>query len=165
MKNKRQQGLATVEFSIIAVLFFILIFGVIEIGRAYFYLNTMTEATRRGARVATICPPGDLAIVRTAVFNAANDTSSYSDILSNLSPSDIAVTYLDINGGSLVPSDTTYADIKFVRVAINSANTISLNVPFFNIQVDLPPFETTLWRESLGGNQETSSPQCIPSST
>ena len=48
--RRRQSGLTTVEFAIIGSLAFILVFGVIEIARALFVLNALTEATRRGAR-------------------------------------------------------------------------------------------------------------------
>ena len=55
MKNS-QQGTTTVEFAILASVLFVLIFGVIEIGRAFFVWNSLAEATRRGARIAAVCP-------------------------------------------------------------------------------------------------------------
>ncbi len=53
---KTQRGAAMVEFALIALLFFIILFGIIEFGRAFFTYNTLVEATRRGARVAAVCP-------------------------------------------------------------------------------------------------------------
>ena len=52
----RQKGVTTVEFAIIGTAFMIVLFGVIEVGRAVFTLNTLGETTRRAARIATVCP-------------------------------------------------------------------------------------------------------------
>ena len=48
----QQKGMYTVEFALVAALFFVLLFGVIEFARALFVWETLTEATRRGARLA-----------------------------------------------------------------------------------------------------------------
>ncbi len=55
----QQTGLATVEFAIVGLLLFVVIFGVIEFGRALFVVNTLTDGTRRAARLAVVCPVGD----------------------------------------------------------------------------------------------------------
>ena len=56
MKGRFQTGITTVEFAIIGLLMFIVVFGVIEFGRALFVVNMLTEATRRGARLAAARP-------------------------------------------------------------------------------------------------------------
>ena len=48
----RQKGLAVLEFVLIAPVFLTLIFGIIEFSVLLYTWNTLTEATRRGARVA-----------------------------------------------------------------------------------------------------------------
>ena len=51
--NRRmQQGGAAVEFALVAVLFFTLVFGIIEVARAMYVCNTLQEVTRRAALVA-----------------------------------------------------------------------------------------------------------------
>ena len=57
MINKhQQQGAETVEFALIVLFVFALIFAVVEFGRALFVWNALTEVTRRGARIAVVCP-------------------------------------------------------------------------------------------------------------
>jgi Flp pilus assembly protein TadG len=50
----RQQGQSTVEFSIAAFLFFLLIASILDIGRAVWYLGTLEDATREAARYAIV---------------------------------------------------------------------------------------------------------------
>ena len=51
MNGRRMRGLYTVEFAIVGLLLFILLFSVIELGRLYFTVNTLNETVRRGARL------------------------------------------------------------------------------------------------------------------
>jgi hypothetical protein len=48
--SPRQCGVASVEFALIAVIFFSLLFGIIEFGRLLFSINSVQEVTRRAAR-------------------------------------------------------------------------------------------------------------------
>jgi Flp pilus assembly protein TadG len=50
--KRRQIGATAVEFAILALVFFMIVFGVIEIARAMFVLNTIQEVTRRAAAEA-----------------------------------------------------------------------------------------------------------------
>jgi hypothetical protein len=48
--KREQQGAAAVEFALIAVILFTLLFGILEFGRLFFVINSMQEITRRAAR-------------------------------------------------------------------------------------------------------------------
>ena len=93
-----QKGAAMVEFAIIALLFFTVLFAAIETGRWMFNWNTLVEATRRGARIATVCPLGDPYIKVAAVFGntALPDAAQNSPILNGLSTSQVSITYYKI---------------------------------------------------------------------
>ncbi len=143
MKHK-MKGVTTVEFAIIAALFFTVLLGVIEFGRLLFVWNTLTEATRRGARIAAVCPVNHSAIARIAVFNNAT-TGGASPILPDLSPANVAVDYLDIGGAPTA----NYLAIRYVRVGITGYQH-NLLIPFFNQLLTAPAHETTIPRESLG---------------
>ena len=93
----RQKGATTVEFAFVGALFFIVLFGVIEVGRALFVWNTLTEATRRGARVAAVCDINNSAIKRATVFGTSADPDN-SPVIGGLTTSDVQLTYLDQNG-------------------------------------------------------------------
>ncbi len=51
--RRKQQGAAAVEFALVALLFFTLVFGIIEVARAMYVFNTLQEVTRRAAALAT----------------------------------------------------------------------------------------------------------------
>lgn len=51
-QRRTQQGVAAVEFSLVALLFFTLVFGIIEVARAMYVCNTLQEVTRRAALLA-----------------------------------------------------------------------------------------------------------------
>lgn len=57
MKNprrKRSAGQALPEFALVAPLFFLLLFGIIEVGRFIFYYEILSNAAREGARYAIV---------------------------------------------------------------------------------------------------------------
>jgi len=54
--RKSQRGAAAVEFALVAIVFFMLLIGIVEMGRVLFTWNAAAEATRYGARVAVVCP-------------------------------------------------------------------------------------------------------------
>ena len=145
MTRYRQNGLATVEFALVAFVLFMLMFGVIEIGRGFFVVSALDEATRRGARMAVVCPINDPAIFQAAAFNSA--------VIPDLDASDISVEYLDGSGGLVAtPAVATgFRLIRYVRVRVVGYQhrllipLISPIAPFF-----MPEFATVLPRESLG---------------
>ncbi|MCS0630491.1 pilus assembly protein [Telluria mixta] len=51
-RRTREQGVAAVEFAIVAIVFFLFVFGIIEIARAMYICNTLQEVTRRAAALA-----------------------------------------------------------------------------------------------------------------
>lgn len=55
----KQRGVAAVEFALLAVIFFALVFGVLEIARLVYLFNTLQEVTRRAAVLAVNSPFSD----------------------------------------------------------------------------------------------------------
>jgi Flp pilus assembly protein TadG len=152
---KYQSGLATVEFALIGALAFTVLFGVIEIGRALFVWNTLSEATRRGARLAAVCPMGDPAIARVAILSNPGGPNT-SPVVSNLSTANVTVAYLQADGVTLAASVT---ETKYVRVAIVGFQH-TLLIPFVMPTITAPPFSTTLPAESLGYLPDTNTYGC-----
>lgn len=54
MCRKNRKGAAAVEFALIAPVFFLLIFGMIEFGRMIMVQQIVTNASREGARMAIL---------------------------------------------------------------------------------------------------------------
>lgn len=155
--KRRMQGIYVVEFAIVGVLLFTLLFGVIEMGRLYFTVNTLNETVRRGARLAAVCDISDPIILRRAIFNAADETGA-SGLIANLDTADLTLTYLDINGAVVAaPSDTSgsngFRAIRYVQLRVDNF-TFDLLIPLLGTQITLPSFRATLPRESLGRHAE-----------
>jgi hypothetical protein len=153
--NRRQKGLVTVEFAIIGLLLITLLLGIMELSRVFFVWNALTEATRRGARVAAVCPVGDTAIQRIAVFNGPGDAGA-SPVVAGLGTGNVDVQYLDRTGtpldcgGALDCAGADFTRIQYVRVGIKDLQHTLLLPPPFDLTFAVPAFETTLPRESLG---------------
>lgn len=67
-RRRRSRGQALVEFALVVPWFLLLLFGIIEAGRFIFYYESLSHATREGARYAIVngantlgCPSGPAA--------------------------------------------------------------------------------------------------------
>ncbi len=145
MNRYRQHGLSTVEFALVAAVLFMLILAVIEVGRGFFVASALDEASRRGARMAAVCPVNDPAIFQAAAFNNA--------LIPDLDASDIVVEYLDGAGANVGAPGTAagFRLIRYVRVRVVGYQHqmfipfVTALGPFF-----MPEFAAVLPRESLG---------------
>lgn len=118
---KDQRGAAAVEFAIVAAVFFMILIGVMEMGRMLWGWNAATEATRLGARLAVVCTKDD-PIIKTRM----------RERLPGFMTATISVEYL---GSS-------------VRVSLSNYTHQTL-IPFVSLAVPLPPFQTTLPFEGM----------------
>jgi Flp pilus assembly protein TadG len=55
-RDSGEAGVAVVEFALVAPLLLILVFGIIDLGRAYSTLNQLAASAREGARYAAVLP-------------------------------------------------------------------------------------------------------------
>ena len=165
--RKRQQGLASVEFALVGGLMLLLLLAVIEFGRLVFVWNSATEATRRGVRVAVVCPINDPAIANVTVFND-DATSGPSALVTGLTTADVVVEYLRADGTApdcmACNCDNScgtdkYESIQYVQVGILGYQH-TLLIPFIDLTLAMPPFTATLPRESLGVVPGVATPQC-----
>lgn len=154
--KKREQGLFLVEFAIIAAALFILLFALIELARIIWIWNTADEATRRGARVAAVCPIDHPAVPEATIF-AQPGSGGPSPILRGLTTANVQVDYLDANGDP----ETTFGEINYVRVSLVNYQVTPL-IPFINTTFTLPPFDTTIPSESLGFIPNPANPTATP---
>lgn len=145
MRN-RQRGLAAVEFAIVGAAFFIVLFGVLEFGRALFVANFMVEGTRRGARLAAVCAIGSAGIPTATIF--ANGTGN-SRFVAGLNTSNVVVTYLNQAGAPVANPAANMATIAYVRVRIVGYQQ-TMMIPFIMSTFLMPEFAATLPAESLG---------------
>lgn len=162
MNAKRMRGVYVVEFAIVGLLLFVLLFGVLEMGRLFFTVNALNEAVRRGARLAAVCEIHEPRILRRAIFNAAEDAGA-SSLIASLETADLTLVYLDGNGAAIAtPGAAGFGAIRYVQLRVDNF-TFDLLIPGMQGLFTLPPFLSTLPRESLGRHAEPGvSPEITP---
>lgn len=100
-RRAAQRGVAAVEFALGAMLFFIFIFGVIELARALYMWSTMIEVTRRAARTVA-----NTDFTNTVLLDAAAAKAIFDEIpgglplRGNIRANNLNIDYLN---GSLTP--------------------------------------------------------------
>jgi Flp pilus assembly protein TadG len=77
-----QSGQSMVEFALVAMTFFILIFGLIDFGRAIFEYNLLASSAREGARAAIMQSNTDSDVIDRTVAASAG----------MLSPDDVTIS-------------------------------------------------------------------------
>ena len=95
-KTSRESGAALVEFAIIAPLLLLLVFGIIEFGRAYNAQNSLTHAAREGAREYAITQDQDAGRATAKAAATSLDSSKITVTLSACTPGDpasVTLTY------------------------------------------------------------------------
>lgn len=141
-----QRGVAAVEFALIAIPFFLLLFGAMEFGRLLYLLNTAQEVTRNAARQAVVSSFDNasiLAIKRAAVFRVSAGTLPAAP---EISDARVVIRYLNAAGGAASPMPTDPGDniaacfdaervascIRYVEVCLSTGTTCSPNetIPF-----------------------------------
>lgn len=95
------------EFAVVAPIFFLMILGMIEIGRAIMVQQVITNASREGARMAVL--PGS---------TVSDVTTRVQEILTASTISGATVQILDAEGGETNPETAQYGDIINVTVSV-----------------------------------------------
>lgn len=146
--RKGQAGVYSVEFAIVATVVFIIIFACLEVSRLMFTYNVLAEASRRAARLASVCAPdtsgspdAPLALQSLALYDGTR-------IGPDLSTANLNIEYLSLDG---TPA-ATFFDIALVRASIVNYQH-SFIVPGLAFTFNSPDFSTTLPRESLGATR------------
>lgn len=129
-KAARQRGAFTVEFALVAIIFFALLIAIMEFGRILFAFNSAAEATRFGARVAVVCDPSSQATI----------VSKMQLLMPYLTTANISISYL--------PAGCNVNTCEQVQVGVTGINFRPL-IPVASLNISMPPFTTTLPRESM----------------
>ncbi|MEN6406418.1 MAG: TadE/TadG family type IV pilus assembly protein [Thermoguttaceae bacterium] len=110
--RRNRRGAAAVEFAIVAPLFFLLMFGMVEFGRAIMVQQVLTNAAREGARYA--------------VLDGATSTMAKSKVVSYLTSAGIA-------GGSATICNSSGAEVEPSTIGYGESVVVSAQVPYNNV--------------------------------
>ena len=156
----RQQGAAAVEFALVALLFFTLLFAILEFGRLLYLYNTVQEVSRRAAReavvrwidqtdaVKTLALFGGTALTAAPEVTAANITIRYL----NKSGAEVTLPPLDPGDNLSACGDITRTAscIDSVRVSIDNVSYTPMVSLFGFLNIALPASVVVMHAESLG---------------
>lgn len=101
-RRKEASGQAIVEFAIVSIAFFMMVFGTIDFGRAIYMYSQLNNAVQDGARVGKTDPAG-----LTTIQNKVIDVASSFDLTAD----DVTVTCYT-SGGTLTDQCSTSAKIQ-----------------------------------------------------
>jgi Flp pilus assembly protein TadG len=108
--NKTRRGAAAVELAFVLPVFLLVIFGIVEFGRAFMAEHLLANAARLGARSA-IVEGSTNAEITQQVTDFCVDTLS-------VNAADVSVFIEDQTGTAIDLSTTTEGDLCRVRVAV-----------------------------------------------
>ncbi len=160
IKPSNQQGAAAVEFAIIAMLLFTILFGIFEFGRLFYVYNTVQEVTRRAAREAVVrwADTASQDTVKSLALFGGGSLPAGAEIAAT----NINIEYITASGDTPNPFPASPADnisaclsgpdgcIAFVRVSIVGASYIPMIGLFPFLSVPIPASTVTMPAESLG---------------
>ena len=135
--SKDERGATLVEFAIAATVFLMVMFTVLEFGRALWVHNALTDAARRGARYAVVHRANDADAVKNVVVYG-DPAGGSQPLVTNLTTENVNVNYSNfgLSGGTASVSITNY-QFQFV-------------VPLIGTSIQMPSYTTTLTGESAG---------------
>lgn len=115
--TKRQEGAVAVEFALVLVLMVMLVAGVVEFGRAFWYLDTLTKATRDGARYLSNVTLNNtnIAMARQEVVSAVNDAGIAETVTVSVICLDATFTGMSCTGNTN-PEYITVSITEFTAV-------------------------------------------------
>jgi len=143
-RSARSRGQAMVEFALVAPIFFLLLFGIIEGGRFIFYYETLSNAAREGARYAIVhganstCPSGPMPAPGNPCDTAgANVVDQVEASAFGVLGSSLVVTPTWPDGNNALDSTVTVAAtftynsvvpfIPFPAITIEAESTLVIN--------------------------------------
>jgi Flp pilus assembly protein TadG len=89
--RRGEKGAAIVEFALVVPLLLLLLWGIVDIGRAFYTLNNLASAVREGARTAAVMATDPtIAANKTLIKTAV--TTAFTPIGPPLKPESVFVT-------------------------------------------------------------------------
>lgn len=146
-----QRGAAAIELAFVIVVMLLIVAGIIEFGRVFWYADALTKATRDGARLMSNWPVATLnSSGVTAAKNLVVAAASAANVGPNLDTStNVLVECLGPSPGFSVVACTDGTAPANIRVSVTAFNVaIGAASPFINIyggsfgNVPLSPYTT-----------------------
>lgn len=121
-KSRQRRGAAIVETALVLPIFFMVILGIIEFGRAFMICQILQNAAREGCRRAV-----------TGAYTTATITN---DIKTDLAAVGVNKTYVTVAVTVTVePGNPAVANNEVANATTKDLVAVSVSVPFKNVQL------------------------------
>jgi Flp pilus assembly protein TadG len=146
-----ERGGTLIEFTVVAVVFFLMLVGIVAAGNLYYTHNALVEATRRGARFAVMNPTGSTADVQNmVVYGTTTPSGGQTSLIYNLQTTNVTVCYSG-NGCSPATAINPAFNVAQGTVTVTiTGYTFPFVLPTTTTSITMPPYRTTLSGESAG---------------
>ncbi len=138
--NRRQSGAAVVEFALVLTVFLTVLLAIFDYGLVLYKLNSVAEATRRGARHAVVCDTS----------NSASILAEMQKIVPDLTSGNVKIDWYGQNDA--VSTTCTHENCTGVSVSVSGVTLSSLSpaswIGFSSLTI--PGFTAYLSREIMG---------------
>lgn len=153
--NKEETGSTMAEFAVVAGVFFMMIFGVVEFSRLLYTHNALTDAARRGARYAVLHAENAPCVQNVVIYGEANINPttcapSGAPLINGMTAGNVVVTY---QGAPATPPTSFGMNLGTATVSIQNY-PFTLSIPFFARTLTMPAYASTLTSESAGQEPE-----------
>jgi Flp pilus assembly protein TadG len=112
VSRQRRRGASTLEFAVVAPVFFMLIFGMFEFGRMLMVQQVLTNGARSGSRVAVIDGATSSEVVSTVEEYLEGGSIDESDVKITVTPSNLAQT--DTGEAITVELSVPFEDVSWL---------------------------------------------------
>ena len=129
--NRKQKGQSLVEFALVVPFLLLVVVGTIEIGRAYYYYNTLSKAVREGARYMsghTYDPALEFPNVQNMVVYG-NIGGSGNPVLTGLTTGMVTITPRGGGTSRTTPPNWVKVSVSYPYTSV-IAGLITLNLNF-----------------------------------
>lgn len=140
--RKAEAGATLLEFSIAATVFFMALFGVLEVSRLFWVHNVLTEAVRNGSRYAVLHQKTQQSITDVTaliVYGTVSPAQGAQAVVPGLTTNMVTVTYSNDFGVKLGTATVTITGYVF-----------NFSVPLIGSTVSMPTYKSTMTGESAG---------------
>ena len=149
VRIRNNQGQSLVEMALVCMIFFFLLFGILEFGRALYTYNTIVQNTRAAARWAVVnvldnSDVADIAKTKNVVLYG-NPTGSGTPLLIGMTA---AMVNVSVNPLEVDTSTPPKPISQKISVSV-SGYPFQFIIPLAP-NITIPAFETSLYTESRG---------------
>lgn len=143
---RRTRGGAIIEFALVLALMISVVAGILEFGRAFWYYDALSKATRNAARTLAVSAPATIASVAVAAARAEVSDAAAKAGVSSFGTGNVTVACLDSAFNATACTDGSSP--AAVRVSVTGyALFLGSTIPFLvgaerNYTVNLAPGTT-----------------------